>query len=291
MNIRQLQIFSSVATNESFSRAAEQLHMAQSAVSIAVRKLEDQLDLKLFIRADRKIRLTAEGEALLVHADRLLTQFQVARQEMANLRGLEKGSVRFSTSAMLGGYFFPPLISAFRLQYPGVKVEVVNEGTRGVQHLLDEGQIDMGVVNLDEVGPEMEVCPLLRDEVVACVAKSHSLAKKRSVTMKQFLQQPLVLYRENYFLRKLIERRSDELDQPINISLETDVLGMIMALVRAGDGATISLRVAAEQEPGLVAVPFSRPVYLPLGMGWRRDSYLSLANRAFLDFLQTRLNE
>lgn len=286
MNIRQLQIFQAVAVNASFSRAALQLHMAQPAVSIAMRKLEEQLDLQLFVRTHHKTYMTAEGEALLVHADRLLHQFRVAKDEMDDLRGLEKGLVRFSTTAMLGSYFFPPVIAAFQSRHPGIRLEVINEGTRGVQQLLDSGQVDMGVVNLDEIDLELDVCPLLRDEVVACVADGHPLAKRRSLSMKDFLQQPLVLYGKNYYLRQLVDGYSKDLSQPLNISLETDLLGMIIGLVRDCKRATITLRLAAEREPGLVPLPFARPIFLSLGMGWKRDGHLSLANRAFLDFLQ-----
>lgn len=286
MNIRQLQIFQAVAMNASFSRAAVQIHMAQPAVSIAIRKLEEQLDLQLFVRTHHQTYMTAEGEALLVHADRLLHQFRVAEDEMDDLRGLEKGLVRFSTTAMLGSYFFPPVIAAFQSRHPGIRLEVINEGARGVQQLLDSGQIDMGVVNLDEIGQELDVCPLLHDEVVACVADGHSLAKRNSLPMEQFLKQPLVLYGKNYYLRQLVDGYSKDLNQPLNISLETDLLGMIIGLVRDCKGATIALRSAAQREPGLVPVPFERSIFLSLGMAWKRNGHLSLANRAFLEFLQ-----
>lgn len=286
MNIRQLQIFQAVATLKSFSRAAEQLHMAQPAVSIAIRKLEEHLDLQLFVRAHHQSRLTAEGVALLGHANLLLQQVKVAKDEMEDLRGLEKGLVRFSTTAMLGSYFFPPVIAAFQRLHPGIQFEAINEGTAGVRKLLDNQSIDMGVVNLEEADHELEVAPLLRDEVVACVAEGHPLSKSKTLPMKYFLQQPLVLYRDNYFLRQFLDRQSKRLEQPLNIALETDLLGMIVELVRVGNGATISLRLAAEREPGLVPISFEQPVFLSLGMGWKRAGHLSMANRAFLEFLQ-----
>ena len=76
-----------------------------------------------------------------------------------------------------------------------------------------------------------------------------------------------------------------ELDVEPTIVVETDVLGIIMQLVRAGEGVSLSLKVAADAEPGVVGIPFKKPQYLNLGMGWMRDGYLSLANQAFLDFL------
>ena len=288
MNIRQLEIFTEVARQLSFSRAAEILHMAQPAVSIAVRKLESELDLQLLRRVDRRVLLTREGEVLLGHAENLLQQFQIARQEMIELRGLQSGTVRFSTTAMLGSYFFPSLIGQFRKKYPAIDVQIINEGTAGALQLLAAGNIDMGVINRDDLTSQLEYMPLLRDELVMCVASNHPLAKRRKINREDFCRQPLILYRQNYFLRKLVGEMQKEMGIEANIVVETDVLGIIMQLVRAGEGVSLSLKMAADAEPGVVGVPFADPQFLDLGMGWTKEGYLSLANRAFLEFLVER---
>ena len=284
MNLRQLEIFSAVANAGSFTGAAKVLNMAQPAVSIAIRKLEDELGLCLLDRGDQVLP-TAEGEVLLQHAARLLGTMQTARQQMAELNGLQCGEVRFSTSAMLGSYFFLPHITAFRKQYPGISLRVVNEGTHGARQLLEEGASDMAVVNLDDLPGEVEAVPLTRQEVVACVSEQHPLASQGSISFTELAAQPLVIYRENYALRRLVDNLSERYQVTPNLVMETDLLGMILGMVSAGDGVTVCLRTMAESEPGLVAIPFTEPVWLPLGLGWRRGKYLSAANRAFVDFL------
>ncbi|MCV6605705.1 MAG: LysR family transcriptional regulator [Porticoccaceae bacterium] len=282
--MRQLEIFTAVVECGSFTGAARVLNMAQPAVSIAIRKLENELDLSLLSRGDQ-VAPTAEGEVLLAHAGKMLAGMQSAHQQMADLNGLKRGEVRFSTSAMLGSYFFPPHISAFRQLYPGIRLRVVNEGTYGARQLLEDDASDMAVVNLDDLPEEVDAVALTRQEVVACVSEDHSLAAMQQISFTELARQPLVIYRENYALRRLVDSLSERYQVTPDIAMETDLLGMILGQVRSGDGVTVCLRTMAESEPGLLAIPFAEPVWLPLGLGWKRGKYLSAANRAFADFL------
>lgn len=286
MNLRQLEIFRCVAERLSFSRAAQHLHMAQPAVSIAMRKLENELGMALFQRGRRRVQLTAEGEILLAHASNLLQQYEQTRREMSELRGLDAGVVRFSTTAMLGTYYFPGRIAAFRRRYPAIGIQVFNEGTRGALRLIAEGEIDMGVVNLGEPHPGLEVCPLVDEELVVCVSSRHRLARRKSIGKGEFCAQPLVVYSEKYFLRELVTRIHREEGTEPKIIAETDLLGLIMELVRGGEGLSIGLRSAALAEPGIVGIPFSDPMSLRLGMAWKRNLRPSLANTAFIEFLR-----
>lgn len=284
MNIRQLEIFTAVAESGSFTGAAKILNMAQPAVSIAIRKLEDELNHSLLSRGEQVVP-TAEGEVLLEHAVKLLGGMQAARQQMADLNNLQYGEVRFSTSAMLGSYFFLPYIKIFRQQYPEISLRVVNEGTHGARQLFEEGATDMAVVNMDDLPEGVEAVPLTRQEVVACVSKSHALAKAKSLKFEEFALQPLVLYRENYALRRLVDSLSLHFQVVPEIVMETDLLGMILGMVSAGDGVTIGLRAMTDSEPDLVSIPFDEPIWLSLGIAWKRGKYLSVANRTFVDFL------
>ncbi len=284
MNLRQLEIFSAVVKHGGFSAAARALNMAQPAVSIAVRKLEQSLGLSLLSRGEQALP-TAEGDVLLRHAQRLLANMEVAEQEMADLNGLQSGEVRFSTSAMLGSYFFLPRITEFRKHYPGVSMRVINEGTHGARQLLEEGLSDLAVVNLDDIDDNVEAAPLIREEIVACVRDGHPLSNSASIAFADLVRQPLVLYRENYALRRLVENLAAQCKARLNIAAETDLLGILLGMVFSGEAVTVCLRTVAEQEPGLVAVPLDKPVWLPLGLGWKRGKYLSAANRAFVDFL------
>lgn len=286
MDRRQLQVFQMVAEEGSFTRAANRLHMAQPAVSIAVRKLEEDVGLPLFSRADKKVSLTAEGHILLQHAQTILRQFEQAKLEMSELQAIERGRVNLGTSALMGSYYFPDKIAAFRKQYPHISVSVIGEGTRRAQQLLLEGEIDMALVNVNDAADDLEVKPLgAPEEVVACVASSHPLASQQRITFAAFLDKPLVVYREGYYLRELIETNAEALGLQPNIAVETNVSHLMINLIKQQQGLGFCIKRVADQEPGLSAISFEEPIYLELGFAWKRNRYVSKANQAFMDFV------
>jgi len=286
MDKRQLQIFHSVVNEGSFTKAASALHMAQPAVSIAIRKLEQELAVILLNRSDRKVSLTAEGARLFVHAEKILRQFQQAVQEITELSNLQGGQVRLGTSAMLGSYYLPEKIAAFRKLHPKIDVQISGEGTRRSQQLILSGEIDMGVITMDNIPETLEVHRLLeKEEVVACVSPSHRFAERGVLDFTSFVKEPLIVYREGYYLRELIGRLSEARGIEPKIAVETDLLRLMVSLVQEGLGLGFCLRRLAEKEPELVGIPFKQPIYLELGIAWKRNQYLSKANRCFVDFL------
>ena len=287
MDNRKLAIFYSVATLNSFSHAAEQLHIAQSAVSVAIKKLEEELGLLLFDRNERKIRLTVEGQRLLTHATIIQKQFAEAKQDMAALNNLTSGRVSFSTTAMMGSHYFPALISQFKAQHPDIDFRVINEGTEGVLGLLDRGEVDMGVVNNNNIDNSLNAISLCEEPIVVCVAENHPLAKLKTISEELYCQQRLVLYRQNYYLRQLTMKLHLQHQRSPKISMETDLLGMIIQLVRAGEGVALGLKITAESENGIVGIPFQQGKVLSLSMAWPKKRQLSVANQAFINFLMS----
>lgn len=288
MDIRQLKVFIAVADTGSFTSAAQQLHIAQSAISVSVRKLEQSLGVQLFDRTERRSTVTAEGQVLLSRARQLIAQFEQTRLEMSDLGGLQRGNVRLGTSAMVGSYFLPSLIAEFRSRYPAIDFEVSGEGTRAAQTRLLSGDIDMAVVNLRELPAQLASCQLITQNLVACVAPSHPLAGRQGVSLAELLSHPLVIYGRGYFLRDWLEVEAQLRGIALHIALETNLLRLMTESVAAGQGVALTLEMMASAEPALIGVPIVEAKPLELGIAWRKDRYLSLANQAFVDFLIER---
>jgi len=291
MDIRQLRTFAAIARLGSFTRAAEALHIAQPAVSMAIRKLEEELELTLFSRQDRKVALTAEGEVLLAHARQLLDGLQAAQQEMADLRGLEKGEVRVGIPPMMSSYFFPAIISDFARRYPKLQLAVQGEGAWRIQKLISQGELDMGVIAGAQLPESLEARPFLREEVVACVPSGHPLARRQALSLAEFVEQPLVFYKEGYFLRELIFEKLRQGGRTPKIVFETNLFTLVKSLVKGGMGISTFLRMVVADDPELAAVPFDPPLHLDLVIAWKKGAYLSRANRAFVDFLLERTRD
>ena len=183
MDLRQLKFFLEVARSESFTRAAEKLHIAQPALSIAIRKLEEELEIVLFNRRDRKISLTAEGEVLARHAREILQGVNDARQEIDDLRGLLKGEVRVGLTPMLSSFFFPQIISSFKRSHQALQISIYGDSASNIQRMIESGEIDMGVI-AGKVPEGLDSHHMVREEVVACVHRSHRFAGRRKLPIR-----------------------------------------------------------------------------------------------------------
>ncbi|OMH39551.1 LysR family transcriptional regulator [Motiliproteus sp. MSK22-1] len=285
MDLRKLHIFSLVAKLGSFTGAAKSLHMAQPAVSIAVRKLEAELELELFHRQDKQVLLTAEGEALLRHTNRILDDVRQAHLEMDELRGLRKGEVRIGIPSMLGSYYFPEILMAFKLEFPDLQLTVIEAGARDIQKRLASGELDMGIIVGDEVSDRLETQALLREEMVVCVPDGHPFADKDAVGFSEFFDEQLVLFKEGYFHREFIDRLCASSGRQLQIAFETNLIHLIRSIVKKGFGITTFLRMVVTDDSELVAVPFEQPVWLELCIAWKKGAYLSHADRCFVKFL------
>ncbi len=285
MDFKQLRYFHEIARLSSFTRAAENLYVAQPAVSIAIRKLEQELDLTLFHRHDRKISLTDEGARLLPHAQRILQAVSDAQLEMQELKGLTQGKVRVGIPGMLGSYYFPPLLMAFRHHYPHLSLQVVEGGTWQLQQMLEAGELDLAVIVRDFVPSEVEARTFLREEMRVIVAHDHRFAQQSSVSLPQFFSEELVMFRPGYFHRKIMDRMAQTAGITPNIGFETNLLPLIKSIIKQGFGISTLLTMVVKEDPELIDLPFEEPLWLDLCIAWRRDGYLSRANQAFVDFL------
>ena len=141
MDLRKLEIFVSVAQHKSFSAAALRLHMAQPAVSIAVRKLEDSLESTLFDRSGRRVELTATGQALLGKARAILQDVDELANSINAMNNLMRGEITLGCPSMLATYFLPDLLSGFLTLHPGLKASVTQAGTARVEEMLLQDEI------------------------------------------------------------------------------------------------------------------------------------------------------
>jgi len=285
MDIRSLRCFQMVAREANFTRAAEQLHLAQPAVSMSVKRLENELGLTLFHRNERRITLTDEGERLLLHADKILQAVADAELEMQDLTGLTRGQVRVGIPSMLGSYYLPELLMGFRHSFPALQLSVVEGGTTHIRRLIEKGDLDIGIVVDGGETDELERVHLMQVETLVCVSPDHPFARKTSVSYQAFLDEELVLFKEGFFHRQVTEQLAKDYHVTPKISFETNLIPLIQSVVRHGFGISALLKPAIDDARDLIGIPFDEPLLFNLSIAWRRQSYLSRANKAFVDYL------
>ncbi len=291
MNLKRLEYFCQLAILGNFTRAANKIGIAQPALTIAIQKLEQEVGLKLINRAEKNALLTAEGKVLYKLASELLSQAKQVELELEELKDLERGTIRFGVSAMMGSYYFPQVLTAFKQEYPHIKIHLVDQGTAALEKMLLNGELDIALVRGDIENPQLRYTELIDEEIVAGMSSSHSLATKQTLSLAQFCQQPLVLFHEGYFLREVVSHYAKKNHLALDIRMETNLIELQRSLVRNEVGITTCLSRILQNEAKMTSVPFEPKIEFKLSLAWKKNHYLSKASKAFMSYLNSTLGD
>jgi DNA-binding transcriptional LysR family regulator len=291
MEFRQLQQFVAVAEQGTISAAARSLNLAQPAISTSIKKLEAELNTVLFQRRERGVSLTNAGQQFLLHAKQILQQANDAKLMMHSLEGLDQGQMEIGVPSMLGSYYFPPLLMAFKHLHPGLELNIVDSGTRNIRDLLVAGDLELGVVADKDLTPELASGKLIREEMVVCMAADHPLAELTKIEYRDFLAHDLVLFRKGYYHHIVIDTISRKEQVRPKVGFTSNLLPLIKSVIRQGYAISPMWKVAIQDDDNIVTRPFAEPFYVDLSLAWRHDRYISRANQAFREFVLQQVRE
>jgi LysR family cyn operon transcriptional activator len=290
LNSKILHYFATIVEQGSYTKAAEHLGIAQSALSIAMRKFEEKVGMTLLIRSSKGVTVTKEGEVLLAHSKGILARIHDAETALNELRGIEQGEVSIGIPGMLGSYFFPEILMAFKFKYPNLNLSIVEAGTQTIKEKLLSGELDLGVIVDDHVPDSLQIQPLIRPQMVVAVGKSHPLAHEETINYARFFEHELVMFKAGYFHREIINGLCEANSMTAHYSFETNLIAMILNIVKNEFAITALLELVTDQEPDVTGIPFEPPIFLDLALAWRKEGYLSLANQRFVEFTLAQIN-
>lgn len=286
MNLKRLDYFCQLADIGNFTRTANQIGIAQPALSIAMQKLEQEVGLKLINRAEKNALLTAEGKVFYQYASKLLAQSKQMTLALDELKDGMKGKVSLGVSAMMGSYFLPQLLTKFKQTYPAIKIHLIDQGTAALETMLINGELDLALVRCDEENSQLRYSAKMEEEVVAGLATSHPLANQKSLSLHAFCQHPLVLFHEGYFLRESVSEYSKKHQIELDIQMETNLIELQKSLVENNVGITTCLARILVNEKAICAIPFQPKMSFKLGLAWKKSHYLSKASQSFIRFFE-----
>jgi DNA-binding transcriptional LysR family regulator len=250
MELRHLRSLEAVARHGSFTRAGEDLHLAQSAISQHVRRLEEELGVEVFRRSSRSVDLTAEGRLVLAYAKRVLQEVEGLHFELEEMTGLLRGELRIGGMYPTGLYDLAAVLADFRGEHPGVSIHML-EGTQDeLLGLLRADELDcvFTAVDPDAIGNEFAATLLWEDEFVVAMPVDHPLAERSHVTLGELAREDLIAYRENSAIRRRLERKMAEHGlEPRNAFVTTE-MGAVRTLASKGLGVAVMPRSVAEDE-------------------------------------------
>ena len=288
MDLRDLRYFLAIAQNGSVSRAAEQLHLSQPALSEQIRKLEDELGAPLFARTSRGVHLTDAGEALLPHARTVLAQADVAADAVRQVtRGLVGTlTLGFIDSAALA--ILPPLIHRFSERYPDVKLRLRELGTRVQLEAIEQGTIDVGIVRGPIWNPELAGRRITTETLLVALPSTHRLAGEERVRVADLHDDGFIMYpsERGAGLAEETLRMCHAAGFDPRVTQEANEIYTICAMVAAGLGvAIVPESASAVALSGVVYRPTDDPrAALERWAVWRDEAPLAVV-RAFIDTL------
>lgn len=289
MELRQLEYFQMASRLKNITRAAERLNVSQPNITVAIKKLETELGIQLFDRSQKQLSLTAEGEIFLNRVNQALRQLNDGILEMNDYKDLQKGSIKIGIPAMIGSYLFPRIFSSFKKKYPFLDVYLYEEGSIAIRDKLEKNELDFGIVILTNASTNLETLPMAAADIVACVSPENPLARCQHITPSDLNEIDMITLKEGSYLRQeILNTLKAEGVQP-HIVLESNLIATIMGLVAMNAGVTFLPDFIAKDSHGITILPLKPTLSIELGVAWKKDRYLSKANRCFIDFCKTAL--
>jgi DNA-binding transcriptional LysR family regulator len=289
MELRQLRYLEAVVRHRHFTRAADELHVAQSALSHQVGRLERELGVQLLARTTRSVEPTEAGLLVAARARSILAETAALRGEVDELRGLVRGRVTIGALLFGGELDIPALLATFTSAYPQIDVGL-REGT--VQRMVDglmDGSIDLAFVLESAPRDEFERAPLSSEELAVVMSPGHALAARGPIRIGALADERLIGFERGSSVRELVDAAFDRAGVRPRIALEGNDLALVRALVAQGIGLAIMPRTFAELPGPPVAVrPLSPALRMTVALWWRRGRHLSPAARAFVQFSRER---
>ena len=289
MDTQSLKAFVTVADLNSFSHAAEKLHLTQPAITKRIQSLESHLDTRLFDRLGRRLFLTEAGQCLLPNARRILQLMESSRQALDDLAGPVRGKLKLVTSHHIGLHRLPIVLKDFKKQYPQVSVSITYMNSRETHEAILAGEADLGVTTREIIPDDsLTLHEIWHDRLLFVTAREHPLASKHAIGLEELCNYPALLPDERFFTGRIVREffREAGLGLKLEEGLSTDYMETLRVLVAIGGTWTV-LPHTMVNSPELGVLDLKEnPLTRSLICMHHRDLTLNSASRAFLEILQ-----
>jgi DNA-binding transcriptional LysR family regulator len=297
VELRQLAVFVAVAEEGSFTRAADRLHVVQSAVSAGVRNLEQELGARLFDRSTHRVQLTDAGQALLPEARATLTAATVARDAVDAVRGGVRGTVLLGTMQAQGmrAIGIPELLAGFRHEHPLVHVHIRHAagGSTEMATQVRDGRLDLAFVSLPANDlPGVALTPLSREPMMILAPGTHRLAKRKSLPIAALAGEPLAEFPVGWGLRMVSDRAFAAAGVTRTIAFEVNDTASVIEFVRHGLALSLLPASFVGDRTGLALIPVrGRAPEFRTAIATPVNRRLSAASRMLLETITSHVGD
>lgn len=290
INFELYKVFYFVASRKSFSAAARKLYISQSAVSQAIRQLEEKLDCSLFFRNTKKVKLTHEGQALFTYVEQAFNFIKSGEKRLEDMNSLVSGEIKIGASDTICKYYLMPFFKDFNEKYPGIKIKVTNRTSAKCIELLRNGSVDFSVVNipLSNDLPQLEFRATRTVQDVFIAGSSYTHLKNKKLHLKDLEQLPLLVLEKNTITRDYFDNMLNRYNVEINPDVELGSIDVLMDMAKIGLGISFvpdfCAQAAADSDVFKLNIIEDVP-QRSMGIVIHKNIPLSLASSKFLEML------
>jgi len=287
---RRLQVFHTVARLLSFTKAAESLHMTQPAVTFQVRQLEEYFNTRLFDRTHNRISLTDAGQRVYEYADQIFELYAKMDNAVRDMTGEISGVLIIGASTTIAEYMLPALLGNFKKKYPDVNVHLKVSNSDGIVSMVENNDIDLGVVESPVLNKNLVVENCRHDRLVAIVPPQHELSNQQQVKLKDLLKYAYIAREEGSGTREVIEEYLSSAGlkpTDVHVAMELGSPEAIKGAVEAGMGVSIVSEVTIHKElelGTLVALELELPLERPFSFVHQKQKFRQRAMDELLEF-------
>ncbi|MBA3974517.1 MAG: LysR family transcriptional regulator [Candidatus Solibacter sp.] len=285
-DLRQLEYFCAVARTGSFTRAAEDLGIAQPSLSEQIAKLEQGLGAALFERLNRRVELTPLGEAILSKAQALLEDAAALPEHFERAREGVRGGLRVGAIPTILPYYLAPLLRGFTGRFQDVDLHVREGATAELVEQVLEGMLDVAVVSLPVEGAGLVMKELFRDPLYLAVPEGHALESAGRVQLRRLSEERLLILKDGHCLRDETLAVCDRARARFAGQFEADQFLTIFELIRAGFGVSIVPEMARSLSQGCRLIQLEPKASRRVGYIRLERRYISKALEAFTGHLK-----
>ena len=275
--LKQLQVFLAVAAHENVSQAAAELSLSQSAVSTALKELEQRFGVNLFDRIGKRLQLNAQGNLLRPRASALLDQARALELSLGQHSGI--GELKVGATLTIGNYLAVGIMAAFMQEHPQARVQLTVENTAAIAHKVRNFELDIGLIEGELQDPDLEVIYWREDELALFCAPDHPLAGKATLSDAELLAADWIVREPGSGTRQAFDRAMAGILTGVHLKLQLQHTEGIKRAVEAGLGIGCLSRIALEEA-------FRRGSLVPLAApqrNWTRKFYFILHQQKYRD--------
>ncbi len=288
INLELYRTFYAVASQLSFSKAAQSLFISQSAVSQNISSLESALETKLFLRSTKKVSLTPEGQTLLLHIEPAINSILRGQQQLTEYKDLTRGHLHIGVSDTICKYYLIDYLKAFHEKYQGIDIEITNRTSIQCVELLKNNQVDLILTNLpnDELTANMDVIETRSFKDIVIAPSSYKELKGRPVPLEEIATYPVLLLDKQSSTTRFLQSEYEKSDISLKPAIELGSIDLLVEMAKIGLGITFIPDYVYRPDPGYFIL--DTKVALPtrkLAIATSKNSPVGIATSKFIDLI------